>query len=387
MKNRRRVIACISAILFFLNSFPEIGQTQTMMPSMNPGRYLPSEMSGSSENSFGQKLGGGTGNIRGPFGNLPSPTTLGTGPQIFQEPGFSGLTYQVHILGEVSKPGTYRVTASTRLSEALKMAGEILGQGSERRIELRRREGGSRKVDLISFRLSGNLDENPYLLDNDVVFVPLRERVVQIVGTVKRPGVYELIKEKTIQDLVDLAGGFTPGVANPTPIKVVRFNDGKKEVIDVENTSEPRKSFEISNADIVIVPHFLTEGKKFDYNLASLPGDNALFYPSYDARVYVLGAVWLPGPVPYNPYYSTRQYLTLAGGTTKLAKSRQIRIVHVDGKTERVPRDKDRTIVVNPGDTILVPERYMPPESILSLVLGVTASTLGITTTVLTLTR
>ena len=45
------------------------------------------------------------------------------------EPSMSGLTYQVHILGEIKNPGTYRITASDRLSEVLLRAGGIGEQG------------------------------------------------------------------------------------------------------------------------------------------------------------------------------------------------------------------------------------------------------------------
>ncbi|GEM_PF-1005031 len=342
---------------------------QIMMPSPN---INANRVGGG---SFGSKEEKG---ISGLPGVAPMP-----GGQVFQEPVYSGLTYQVHILGEVNKPGTYRVSASTRLSEALERAGKILDRGSERRIELRRKEGGSRKVDILSFQLFGNLDANPYLLDNDVIFVPLKDKVVQIAGAVKRPNMYELLSEKTIEDVIHLAGGTSPGFGEGALIKLVRFEEGKKKVLEVQNTLESRKEFQLKNADAIVIPHILTKDKKFDYNLAALPGDSPLFYPSYDERVFVLGAVGRPGPLPFSPYYGVRQYLTLAGGTTKLAKSRKVKIINADGKTYKATS----TININPGDTIVVPEKYLPPEGILSLVLGTTATVLGLLSTILAFTR
>lgn len=236
-------------------------------------------------------------------------------------------------------------------------------------------------MDLISFKFFGNLDANPYLLDNDVIFVPLRERVVQIVGTVRRPGTYELKNEKTIQDLVNLAGGFTSGVANPAPLKVIRFDHGEKEVIDVENTEAPRRAFTLQNADVIFVPHVFTEKTKFDYNIPVLPGDNQLFYPSFEERVFVIGAVAKPGPYPFSPYYDVKQYLTIAGGTTKLAKVRKIKILGSGGKKIRAVYSSP----VSPGDSIVVPEKYMAPENMLTLFLTSASVVLGITTSILTL--
>ena len=251
-------------------------------------------------------------------------------------------------------------------------------------IQLRRGVGKNRTVDLHSFKDLGNLDDNPYLLDNDVIFVPLRERVVQIDGTVKKPAVYELRNERSLEDAIRLAGGMTPGSVNPAPIKVIRYNGEKKEIINVENKEEARRGYQLKNGDVIVVPHFLSMKKRFDYNLASLPGDNQLFYPSFDERVFILGAVLKPGPVPYNTYFNVGQYLTLAGGMTKLAKRHSIKIISSQGVRTRAKLD---TTEIGPGDAIIVPERYMPPESLLSLTLGLAASVLGITTTVLTLTR
>lgn len=299
-----------------------------------------------------------------------------------QQPVF-GITYQVHVSGEVQRPGTYRVPASARLSEVIQMAGGILDRGSERRVELRRRDGSRRRADLVSFKTTGNLDANPYLLDDDVIFVPLKDRVVQIEGSVKRPGYYELTGERTIEDLLRLAGGLTPGADGAGNIRVIRYEGGTKELLDVENEVSARKGFSLRNADVVVVPHIFTENKKFDYNIGKLPGEKAIFYPSYEERVFVLGAVALPGPYAFSPYYDVRQYLTIAGGTTKLAKAKKIKIITAEGKTMKA----SNVTSINPGDTIVVPEKYMAPESFATLVVGIAASVVGITSAVVTLAR
>lgn len=263
------------------------------------------------------------------------------------------------------------------------MAGGILDRGSERRVEIRRRDGGRRRADLASFKTTGNLAANPYLLDDDVIFVPLKDRVVEIEGSVKRPGYYELTGERTIEDLARLAGGFTAGAAGAGSLRVIRFQDGAKQLLDVDNEPSARREFVLQNADVVVVPHIFTENKKFDYNLGKLPGERSIFYPSYEERVFVLGAVALPGPYAFSPYYDVRQYLTIAGGTTKLAKSKKIRIITADGKTIKA----SNVTGINPGDTIVVPEKYMAPETFATLVVGIAASVVGITSAVVTLAR
>ena len=63
--------------------------------------------------------------------------------------GMLGQGMQVHILGEVGKPGVYRVPPSTRVTEAINMAGGFSGKGSERFVELRKvAEGRAYLLDL-----------------------------------------------------------------------------------------------------------------------------------------------------------------------------------------------------------------------------------------------
>lgn len=367
--------------VFLLEQVPPVAAQQGggVSPSPRPAAELLDQ--NDLKRSTGKSFGSESKTDRQGDGTQRDSTTLG-GRMPVQQPAF-GITYQVHVSGEVHQPGTYRIPASARLSEVVQMAGGILDRGSERRVEIRRRDGGRRRADLASFKTTGNLAANPYLLDDDVIFVPLKDRVVEIEGSVKRPGYYELTGERTIEDLARLAGGFTAGAAGAGSLRVIRFQDGAKQLLDVDNEPSARREFVLQNADVVVVPHIFTENKKFDYNLGKLPGERSIFYPSYEERVFVLGAVALPGPYAFSPYYDVRQYLTIAGGTTKLAKSKKIRIITADGKTIKA----SNVTGINPGDTIVVPEKYMAPETFATLVVGIAASVVGITSAVVTLAR
>jgi protein involved in polysaccharide export with SLBB domain len=292
-----------------------------------------------------------------------------------------GMSYQVHVLGEVMRPGTYRVPASERLASAIQRAGGMAENGSERRIELRRKGSKTRSVDLLRFKLFGRLDDNPYLMDNDVVFVPLRKKVIQVVGAVSRPDLYELKNEKTVADVVKLAGGFNAAVSKKEPIRIIRFVDGEKEVEDVTIDKNHMSEFSINNGDVVVVPNVVTKGTKFDYNVASVPGDQ-VFYPSYEDRVFVLGGVEFPGAYPFSPYYTISQYVSLAGGLSDRGIARY-KVVTIDGKSRRV-RENDRA---NPGDTVEVKERWMSPAGWMGFALGVASFGLSASATVLALTR
>jgi len=309
---------------------------------------------------------------------LPSSlTSSGAAQTTVGEASMISLGYQVHVLGEVAKPGTYRVAASDRVSEVIGRAGGFAANGSERNIEIRRRGGGTTHVDLLAFKLFGRLDQNPYVTDNDTVFVPLRKKVIQVVGAVKRPDFYELKNEKTLADVIELAGGFNAATAMKEPLRIIRFNDGSKSVLDVKIEDDAMKDFEILNGDVVVVPNIVTKETKFDYNVAAIPGDQ-VFYPSYEDRVFVLGGVAFPGAYEFSPYYTVNQYITLAGGLNDRGKAKY-KIITLDGKTKKA-KPSER---VNPGDTIIAKQSWMSPASWLSFALGVASFGLSASATII----
>lgn len=339
---------------------------------------------------FDRPLQGGGGSFRqndafdqqGRVGNEGDKAFLDRGTMLTQ-PSMSGLMYQVHVLGEVKNAGTYRIMASERLAEILQRAGGISDNGSNRKIEIKREGRTVKQIDLLKFQLYGQLDHNPYLLDNDVVFVPLKSKTVQVVGAVKRPDTYDLDREKDMLQVVNLAGGFSAGIAQNEPLRVIRFVDGQKSVMEVKQDKNDMAQFIIENGDVVFVPNVVTAGHKFDYDIAKLPGDN-VFYPSYEDRVFVLGGVAQPGGFPFSPYYNIQQYITLAGGYTPLSTG-GIQIMSGEGKKVKVR--KGHEIKINPGDTIIVGRRRIPPEGWVSLVMGIAGFGLSTTSTVFAITR
>lgn len=291
------------------------------------------------------------------------------------------LIYQVHVLGEVRKPGTYRVSPSMRVTDALQLAGNIKTSGTERFVEIRKAgQARGQILDLFAYRTLGQLSQNPYLEDNQTIYISLKKRAVQIEGPVRRPGIFELKTEQSLRQVIDLAGGFSVGFDPKQPLKVIRYGGNTdKEILEVFSDSSKMNSFDVKDGDVVIVPHKFLANRQFDYNLKQLPNDN-IFYPSQEDRVFVIGAVRGPGAFNFNQYYSLRQYLTLAGGTTTMAKNGKIKVVTVDGKTFKV-KDGNYDRLINPGDTIVVPEKSIPTSFYIGLLptiasLGLSAAAL-----------
>jgi protein involved in polysaccharide export with SLBB domain len=101
-------------------------------------------------------------------------------------------TMRVSVLGNVLLPGEYTGTALDLAGEMIEMAGGLGEGASERNISIRRRGGGSDRVDLVRYRNAGDMDANPPILDGDVVFVPNAVALVEVDGAVSWPGTYEL---------------------------------------------------------------------------------------------------------------------------------------------------------------------------------------------------
>ena len=72
------------------------------------------------------------------------------------------------------------------------------------------------------------MSQDPYLRPGDKIIVPKYERKVKLLGSVKRPGVYELLPDEQIQDLINVLGdGYTED-ANKDDILLKRFVGGKE---------------------------------------------------------------------------------------------------------------------------------------------------------------
>ncbi len=116
---------------------------------------------------------------------------------------------RIYVTGAVKQPGAIEVPATSRVSDILPRT--ALEDGASRRnVEVVRRDGTRLIADLELFERLGRMEQNPYLVDGDVVRVPVASEFVEIRGAVARPGSYELGPSDSLMTLMDIAGGPLP---------------------------------------------------------------------------------------------------------------------------------------------------------------------------------
>ncbi len=141
---------------------------------------------------------------------------------------------RVFILGEADRPGSYTVSALSTMTNALFVSGGIKHIGSLRRIQLKRGGQLITELDLYDLLLKGDTSNDIRLQPGDVIFVPPIGRTAGVAGAVRRTAIYELKDEKTVEDLITIAGGLLP-TALKDNAQLERISpDGDRVVIDVD---------------------------------------------------------------------------------------------------------------------------------------------------------
>ncbi len=147
-------------------------------------------------------------------------------------------TIQVNVMGEVTVPGTYRLSSFSTVFHALYRAGGVSDIGSLRGIRVMRAGRQVATVDIYAYLMKGALNDDVRLEEGDVILVPPYDQLVQIQGKVKRPMFYEMKQDEPLAALIGYAGGFA-GDAYRKEVTVVRRSGRENSIYSVVDTSYP----------------------------------------------------------------------------------------------------------------------------------------------------
>ena len=144
--------------------------------------------------------------------------------------------------------------------------------------------------------------------------------------------------------------------------------NAKKEMIEKLKQAEPTGRMVINVSDLLLMPAGIND-------LELRPGDRLVVGRRPDS-VLVIGEVYNPNAIIYNSKGDVSYYLNLVGGMTDNADKGQMYIVRADGTVVSKKQSKFgliswdsskhrwgfgsfNSIELNPGDTIIVPEKIV----------------------------
>ena len=122
-------------------------------------------------------------------------------------------TVRVYVVGEVQDPGAYDVSSLSTPLNALIAAGGITEHGSLRAIKHFRGKQLIEVVDAYDLLLRGVNSDQKRLESGDSLLVPPVGAQITIEGMVRRPAIYELHGEDSLESALELAGGILPAAA------------------------------------------------------------------------------------------------------------------------------------------------------------------------------
>jgi protein involved in polysaccharide export with SLBB domain len=233
-------------------------------------------------------------------------------------------TVQVYVTGEVTRPGSFQISAAGTAMTALYAAGGPGLNGSFRRVEIRRGGRLLDSLDLYDYLLRGDNSHDARLENGDVVFVPARQTRIKIAGEVVRPAIYELRPGETLRDVLQAAGGFG--------VRALR----RRVQIDRILAPDQREPGGRDRVVIDLASDQFVDGMGPPFPM--LPGDSVTVLAVAERRrdvIQVKGAVWTPGAVGWTRGMHLSEAILLAGGPKPDVYLGQILITRLQSDSTR----------------------------------------------------
>jgi polysaccharide export outer membrane protein len=313
------------------------------------------------------------------------------------------------LTGNVKTPAIFELKGPTSLAELIDWAGGVDSAAEQRQIIVEKTVNNTYQTiaEVVADKatMSSRLSAIP-VRPTDVirVFAPgavpvqaqLQNEYVRVSGEVKQSGVFQIRKGETLRDLMFRLGGATDvGYVYATQLKresVRRLQQMKLDEIaqrfehdlevvaaqrlagttdkdaasiqaaEVERQRQVAQKLRAIKAEGRIVLE-LDDGNAQIKNLPelALQDGDTIFVPRKPGTVEVLGAVFQSNSFIYKPRRNVKDYLLLSGGQTVSADTSEMYVIRADG-TAKSGRGSGwfsgvGGVTVNPGDTIVVPEK------------------------------
>ncbi len=172
-----------------------------------------------------------------------------------------------------------------------------------------------------------------------------RSQRVFVMGEVRAPGPVPLTGGMTLIEALARAGSTTPTASGE--VSIVRAPQGARGPVLPDANGGGAEVFRATIRQL--------EGGSLSQNIELRDGDT-VFVPRAET-VYVFGQVKNPGAYSVQKETTVLQALSLAGGVSENGAMNRVRVVRLINGDKQEVKVK-LTDIVQPGDTLIVPERY-----------------------------
>lgn len=265
--------------------------------------------------------------------------------------------FEVIIYGSVFYPGWTRAHSFTRLTEIIGYAGGFTENGSKRRVRVTSDER-TKTYDLLDFYTHGDSLENPYVRPGDKIFIPEIEKYIEIDGAVVKPGLYEILPDEKLEDILALAGGLEPAARIGEAYALRLGKDEGYRQLNFSTLNKEPFQLVLKSGDKITIPSAVDAQEKVIVEGAIYgkpqKGDEPREVPTASLRF----------ALPYRPGLTLLGALKQIGGPTPFAEPENSFILRSE-TGERIPvpaleeiwdgNDTDKNIPLLPGDYLVIP--------------------------------
>ena len=274
------------------------------------------------------------------------------GDKFFVEPILDRFINRVEITGAVFRPGPYELDQGLTLSALIKKADGLKEDAFLNRGYINRLNADNTAILLpfdVSKIMSGATADIPLQREDKIVISSIfdlqDEYKVSITGEVRAPGTFGYAKGITLEDLIQMAGGFKEG-ATPNRIEISRRIKNSNISSEKASTAEVfivnvDQKLHLQGAPFILAP----------FDIVSIR--NAVGY-QVQKQVFVEGEVLYPGPYTIlNKNERISDLITRAGGLTPAA--------YMDGSSLKRPGAPTK------NDKRAVDDTYDKEQSLITL--------------------
>jgi polysaccharide export outer membrane protein len=315
----------------------------------------------------------------------------------------------VALTGNVKTPAIFELKGPASLADILGWAGGVDSAAEQRQIIVEKTVDNTYKTlaELVADKatIATRLAAIPIRATDVIrVFAPgavpvqaqLQNEYVRVSGEMKQSGVFQIRKGETLRELMFRLGGPTDaGYIYATQLKresVKRSQQFKLDELaerferDVESAASSRGSGTTDKDAITIQAAELERQRRVAQKLRTVKAEgrivleledgnaqlknlpdlalqdgDSIFVPRKPGTVEVLGSVFQSNSFIYKPRRNVKDYVLLAGGETTTGDAEEMYVIRADG-TAKSGRGSGwfsgvSGAAVNPGDTIVVPEK------------------------------